>query len=97
MSDPAPPPQARVFRAWILFFLVATIGGAVAGAIATGILHFLLSVAGVSVESIHFAAAWARFVVALPISYGAFRWAVLHLCLPSGSAHPASSSVSEPR
>jgi hypothetical protein len=82
MSDgPSTPGEARLVKAWLLFFLVSTVGGAVAGAITGGILGFLLGAAGLGSDAIGWATGAAGFIVALPISYGAFRWAVLHLCL----------------
>jgi hypothetical protein len=82
---PTTPSDARLFKSWLLFFLVSTVGTSVAGAIIWGILGFLLGAAGLSPDAIHWAARATSFIVSLPISYGAFRWAVLHLhrCPPA--------------
>lgn len=80
MSDnPTTPSDARLFKSWLLFFLVSTVGSAVAGAITWGILRFLLGAAGLAPDAIDWAARTAGFIISLPISYGAFRWAVLRL------------------
>lgn len=63
-------------KAWLLFFLIATIGGAIAGALCGGILGVGLGIAGVSIGVIKVAGAVAGFLIGMPISYFTFRWVV---------------------
>jgi len=80
--NPSPLAEGRLLKAWIAFFLLATVGGAVAGAIAGGALGFILGALGVETDTIVWASKVLGYVIALPISYGAFRWAVLQFCRP---------------
>jgi len=63
-------------KAWLFFFLIATIGGAIAGGICGGILGAILAVAGVGIGVIKIAGAVTGFLIGMPISYFTFRWVV---------------------
>lgn len=76
--NPSPLTEGRLFKAWVAFFLVTAVGGA----IARGVLGFILGAAGVDGDRITRASGLLGFLIALPIFYGAFRWAVLQFCLP---------------
>ena len=73
-----------IAKNWLIFVLVVTFGGAVAGMFAGGITGAILSVMG-SPQLIQIAAGIAGFVAGLPVSYLAFRWRVKRLlCDVSG-------------
>lgn len=72
MSAPTP----KYFKAWIIFFLIATVGGFFLGAIIGGVLGGVMAVAGQSVATIKFVAGILGFVLGIPISYFTFRWTV---------------------
>lgn len=65
------------FKTWFIFFVIATIGGLAAGMGIGLVLGLVLAVMGfgdpAGNEFIYQAAGW---LVGLPISYFAFRWAV---------------------
>lgn len=88
--DPPPPPSRPPWlRAWVVFFLVSWLGGLVAGAIATGPLHFILGLAGIDEVTRGRAASALGFLVALPVSFGAYCWSVRRYFPPPP---PASGS-----
>jgi hypothetical protein len=64
------------FLAWFLFFICATIGGAIVGAVGGGIIGAILGVSGASPESLRVAGGVVGFVLALPVSYLFFRFMV---------------------
>jgi hypothetical protein len=66
--------QASYLKSWALFFLLSSVGGALAGAIAGGLAGAVLGGSGVPVPAIKVATGIVGFVAALPISYLAFRW-----------------------
>ena len=66
--------QASYLKSWAIFFLLSSIGGALAGAIAGGLVGAVLGSSGVPMPTIKFATAIVGFFAALPISYFAFRW-----------------------
>lgn len=69
-------------KAWVVFFLVATIGGFIAGAVAGGIVGFVLGGAGADLNTITLCGMVAGFVVSLPISYLAYRMTATVFIVP---------------
>jgi hypothetical protein len=63
-------------KSWLLFFLVATVGGGLLGMVIGAVLGAFLGVAGVSLESVKLICGMVGFVVALPISFFTFQWSV---------------------
>ena len=63
-------------KAWLLFFLIATVGGGVAGAIVGGICGAVLGIVGLGIGMIKIVGAVMGFVVGVPISFFTFRWSV---------------------
>ncbi|WP_424681406.1 hypothetical protein [Frateuria sp. YIM B11624] len=72
MQTPAIP----YAKSWLLFFLVATVGGGLLGMVIGAVLGAFLGVAGVSLESVKLICGAVGFVVALPISFFTFQWSV---------------------
>jgi uncharacterized membrane protein len=81
--------EVRYFKAWLLFFLIATVGGFVVGAIFGAVVGFTLGVAGMSVEVITLITGALGLIVALPISYFSFRWSVHRYIIPQIKAAAA--------
>src|SRR5262245_39296424 len=68
--------ETDYLKAWSLFYVCATIGGGLVGAVAGGILGAILGVAGAPTAFIKFAGAVAGFIAAMPVSYFLFRFFV---------------------
>ena len=76
------------FWAWLVFFLIATVGGFVVGAIAGMFLGVALAVAKAPPETIKVAATVLGFVLSVPISYFTFRWVVSAMIVGKMAAEP---------
>jgi hypothetical protein len=59
-----------------VFFLIATVGGAILGAILGAFLGVALTIAKVDLDSIKVTAAVTGFLIGIPLSYFTFRWVV---------------------
>jgi hypothetical protein len=70
------------FKAWLLFFLIATIGGGVVGLVLGGFLAAFLGAAGATMEQMTLGGRILGFVIALPISYVTFRAVVGKFLVP---------------
>lgn len=68
-----PLKETDYLKAWVLFFLCATVAGAVAGAVVGGILGAVLAAAQVPLDTLKLVCGVAGLIVGLPISYGFFR------------------------
>jgi hypothetical protein len=66
----------KIFKSWIMFFLVASVGGGVFGAVVGGILGGILGASGSSVETIQLVSTVVGLMLSIPISYFAFSWSV---------------------
>ncbi len=83
-----PPP--KYFKAWLIFFAIATVGGGIAGGILGAILGLVLGLAGVDLSMIKIAGGVVGFLVGVPISYFTFRWVVATFIVnPLTQAPPA--------
>ena len=74
--------ESDYLKAWVIFFLVATVGGAIAGGIGGFIIGVMLAGAGTDGESIETAGAVVGFILALPVSYVVYRWTVSAFIVP---------------
>ncbi len=78
--------KTKYLKAWLIFFVVGTIGGFVAGAVVGGVAGFVLALVNggdanaVSQKQLLFNA--LGFVVGIPISYVVYRWSVSSFILP---------------
>jgi len=72
MSSSAP----KYFKAWIIFFLIATVGGFILGAVTGGFLGLTMGLAHVDLTVIKIVCGVAGFILSIPLSYFTFRWCV---------------------
>nr|CAP48160.1 putative integron gene cassette protein [uncultured bacterium] len=63
-------------KSWLMFFLVATVGGGIVGMVAGVIVGAVMTTAGMSTFQITVASALCGFVLGIPISFFTFKWAV---------------------
>ena len=68
--------EVPYIKSWLLFFLVATIGGGILGMVFGAVLGGILGAAGVSVGTIGIVSLIAGTVIGIPISFFTFRWSV---------------------
>jgi hypothetical protein len=69
----------------VLFFVLATVCGALAGGVVGFVVGFILGVARVDLEQVGLICAVLGFLVGLPISYAFYRWSVRRFILPQVS------------
>ena len=67
------PTEFQYFKAWLLFFLIATVGGGILGMIIGGFVAAFLGAGGMSLQQMTRVLQVIGFVMALPISYVTFR------------------------
>jgi putative flippase GtrA len=70
------PKEFDYFKAWLLFFVIATVGGGIAAIIAGGLVAALLSAGGMPLPQMTPILQIVGFVIAIPISYITFRGVV---------------------
>lgn len=63
-------------KTWAIFFLIATIGGVLAGAVSGAVIGGVMGASGVSLSTIPLVTGAVGFLLAMPISFFTFRWAV---------------------
>ena len=74
--------ETDYLKAWAFFWVLATIGGFIVGAVFGGILGFILGAIGVNIRTIQLLSGALGFLLAIPISYFLFRLAVIKFILP---------------
>jgi len=65
--------EFQYFKAWLLFFLVATVGGGVVGIIVGSFVAAFLGAGRMSLQQMTRVLQVIGFVIAIPISYVTFR------------------------
>jgi hypothetical protein len=83
--------------AWVVFFISATIGGAVVDAIGGGIIGGILGVLHVSNQAIRTAGGVVGFILALPVSYLVFRFVVAKFVVEKVEAAAAAAATAPPQ
>ncbi len=68
--------KPKYFKAWIIFFMIATVGGMLLGGVAGFFIGLAMGLAKVDLTIIKIACGAAGFVLSLPLSYFTFRWVV---------------------
>ena len=67
------PTEFQYFKAWLLFFLIATVGGRIIGIIIGGFVAAFLGAGGMPLQQMTRILQIIGFVIAIPISYITFR------------------------
>ena len=67
------PKEFDYFKAWLLFFLIATVGGGIVGMIIGGFVAAFLGAGGMSITQMTRILQLVGLVIAMPISYFTFR------------------------
>ena len=67
------PSEFQYFKAWLFFFLVATVGGGIVGMMIGGFVAAFLGAGGMSLQQMTRVLQIIGFVIAIPISYVTFR------------------------
>lgn len=67
------PKEFDYFKAWLMFFLIATVGGAILGMIIGSFVAAFMGAGGSSLAQMTRTNQIIGFVIALPISYVTFR------------------------
>ncbi len=70
------------FKAWLLFFLVGTVGGGLAGLVLGSFLAAFLGAAGIPAAQMTRVLQIIGFLIGLPISYVTFRAVIGKYLLP---------------
>jgi hypothetical protein len=67
------PTEFQYFKGWLIFFLVATIGGGIFGMIRGSFVAAFLGAGGMPLQQMTRILQIIGFVIAIPISYFTFR------------------------
>jgi hypothetical protein len=67
------PKEFDYFKAWLLFFVIATVGGGLVGIIVGAFVGAFLGAGGMPLQQATRILQIVGFIIALPISYFAFR------------------------
>lgn len=70
------------FKAWLIFFLVATVGGGIVGLIIGSFVAAFLGAGGMSLEQMTRILQIVGYVIVMPISYITFRAVVGKFLFP---------------
>ncbi len=65
--------ESEYLLAWFLFWICATIGGFILGAVGGGIVGFFLGAAGVDLNTIKLICGGVGLILGIPLSYILFR------------------------
>lgn len=71
-----PTSTPKYFKAWIIFFLIATVGGLFLGALTGGFIGLLMGLAHMEIGLVKLVCGAAGFIIGVPVSYFTFRWVV---------------------
>lgn len=90
--------QPPYFKAWIIFFLVVTVGGAIAGAVAGGIVGVIMTAMGIKGLAITYGGVLIGFLIGMPISFFTFRWTISSFIIPTlqQGESPVAGYTNEP-
>lgn len=90
-------PNRHYLKSWLLFFLIATIGGAVAGGILGVVGGGVMGAGAVPMDRIILVCKILGFLAGMPISFFTFRWSVrtyiVEPMLESAAQPPVSESA----
>lgn len=63
-------------KSWLLFFLIATVGGGLAGMVVGALIGGAMGAAGVPVTQIAIVTGATGVIIGIPISFFTFKWSV---------------------
>jgi hypothetical protein len=88
------PKEFDYFKAWLLFFVIATVGGGLVGIIVGAFVGAFLGAGGMPLPQMTRILQIVGFIIALPISYFTFRAVVGKYLFPKiEEDEPLSSQV----
>jgi hypothetical protein len=70
------PKEFDYFKAWLLFFLIATVGGGIVGTVIGSFVVAFLGAGGMPLQQMTRILQIVGYVIAIPISYITFRGVV---------------------
>ena len=92
-----PAPAPKYFKAWIAFFLIATVGGSLLGGVAGMIIGLVLKYAAhAEPTTIKWAVRIVGFAIMIPLSYVAFRYVVEEIIIEDLTKAPSPAPTAEP-
>jgi uncharacterized membrane protein len=68
--------EVSYFKSWLIFFLVASVGGGILGMVFGGLLGGVLGAAGVPIKTITVVGGIVGLIISVPISFFTFKWSV---------------------
>ena len=87
--------HSHYLKAWLFFFLVATVGGMFAGMLLGAFLGAVLAVAHVDLPTIKMVCGVAGFLISIPLSYFTFFWVVSRFIVNPLLMPPTMDPVSQ--
>ena len=72
-----------VLKAWIVFFLVATVGGMILGGVLGGVIGAVLGASGVPIKQLQIISFFAGLIVGIPLSFFTYWWTIKAFILNS--------------
>lgn len=91
-----PTRTPKYFKAWIFFFLIATIGGMVLGGTVGFIIGVAMGIAHMELGLIKVVCGVVGFLLGVPLSYFTFRWVVAEFIVKELTPTPPSDPSAEP-
>jgi hypothetical protein len=79
-------------KAWAFFWVLSTLGGALAGLVGGGLLGFILGGLGFHIRTIRFLCGGFGFLLGIPISYLIFQFSIRMFLVPKLSSEAAPNS-----
>jgi uncharacterized membrane protein len=83
--------RPNYLKSWMLFFLIASVGGALAGGVFGAVAGGMMGAGGVPLNRVVQICKIIGFVVSMPISFFTFRWSVrtyIVEAMPPASTQP---------
>ena len=87
--------HSHYLKAWLFFFLVATVGGMFAGMLLGAFLGAVLAIAHVDLPTIKIICGVAGFLISIPLSYFTFFWVVSQFIVNPLLALPTNDPPSQ--
>jgi hypothetical protein len=101
MNTPTKLKETDYLKAWAVFWILSTVGGALVGFVAGAMLGFVLGGLGVHLHTIKILCGGLGFLLGIPLSYFLFQFSIRMFLVPKLSPpeatappNPASYSAS---